>query len=174
MLNRFSTSNALCMRNYKFKFNCIAFWINLLNKCICEIIEWTVFGICVLIWDTTDCRNNLWSARQILKLLNDLCTKRFENCIGRMHTHIVSYLTHSYSHMFDRDLHRKCTNYVFTDRGCACCHCARWSNKWADERVREKRNEKEMETATETERNLKLFTSMGKRNTSCCTGNQTK
>lgn len=33
-LNRFSASNTLCMQNYKFKFNCIAFRINLCNKCI--------------------------------------------------------------------------------------------------------------------------------------------
>lgn len=33
-------------------------------------------------------------------------------------THIISHLTRFRSHMFDGDLHRKCTNYVFTDRRC--------------------------------------------------------
>lgn len=51
-----------------------------------------------------------------------------------LYTHIVSHLTHSYSHMFDGDLHRKCTNYVFTHRNCACCHCARWDKQSSEKR----------------------------------------
>lgn len=135
MLNRFPASNALCMRNYKFKFNCIAFRFNLCNKCICAIIEWhacifwvSALSIITAVWHSHTgpslCRTNWklhqrsqWSAPNI---------QIIEWFIGwtlwiQSHTHstrtlnIVNDLTRSYSHMFDGDLHRKCTNYVFND-----------------------------------------------------------
>lgn len=74
MLNRFPASNALCMRNYKFKFNCIAFRFNLCNKCICAIMEWHAYifwvsalSIITAVWHSHTgpslCRTN-WKLHQ--------------------------------------------------------------------------------------------------------------